>query len=62
MDLLEARLVTGRLELRIHEQPRPLDQWIAHWRKEPLHILIIFDEAGVSIRRSDMGLPMPMSP
>ena len=62
MDLLEARLVSGRLELRIHEQPRPLDQWIAHWRKEPLHILIIFDEAGVSIRRSDMGLPMPMSP
>jgi Holliday junction resolvasome RuvABC ATP-dependent DNA helicase subunit len=62
MDLIEARLVSGRLELQIHEQPRPLDQWVAHWRQEPLHVLILFDEAGVSIRRSDMGLPMPMSP
>ncbi len=62
MDLIEARLASGRLQLQIHEQPKPLDEWIAHWRREPLHLLIIFDEAGVSIRRSDMGLPMPMSP
>lgn len=62
MDVIESRLVSGRLELKVHETPRPLEQWIAHWKAEPLHILIVFDEAGVSIRRSDMGLPMPMSP
>lgn len=62
MNLIEDRLVSGRLELLIHEQPKPLEEWIEHWQRQPLHILIIFDEAGVSIRRSDMGLPMPMSP
>lgn len=62
MDLLETRLVSGRLELQIHEHPAPLADWIEHWRREPLHVLVLFDEAGVSIRRSDMGLPMPMSP
>lgn len=35
---------------------------ITHWQREPLHLLVVFDEAAVSIRRSDMGLPMPMSP
>jgi holliday junction DNA helicase RuvB len=62
MDLIEARLASGRLELQIYEQPKPLEEWIGHWRQEPLHLLILFDEAGVSIRRSDMSLPMPMSP
>jgi len=62
MDVLEAWLASGRLEMQIHEEPRSLEQWIAHWRREPQHLLVLFDEAGVSIRRSDMGLPMPMSP
>jgi Holliday junction resolvasome RuvABC ATP-dependent DNA helicase subunit len=62
MDVLEARLSSGRLEMQIHEEPRSLEHWIAHWRREPQHVLVLFDEAGVSIRRSDMGLPMPMSP
>jgi hypothetical protein len=62
MDLIEARLASGRLELQIYEQPKPLEEWILHWQQEPLHLLILFDEAGVSIRRSDMSLPMPMSP
>lgn len=62
MDVIEERLVSGRLELRVHEQARPLVQWIKHWQREPMHLIILFDEAGVAIRRSDMGLPMPMSP
>jgi Holliday junction resolvasome RuvABC ATP-dependent DNA helicase subunit len=62
MDVLEERISSGRLEMQIHEEPRSLEHWIAHWRREPQHMLILFDEAGVSIRRSDMGLPMPMSP
>lgn len=62
MDLIEAHLISGRLELQVHEQPKSLDEWLAHWHQNPLHLLILFDEAGVSIRRSDMGLPMPMSP
>jgi Holliday junction resolvasome RuvABC ATP-dependent DNA helicase subunit len=62
MDLIESHLVSGRLELQIHEQPKSLQEWIEYWQREPLHVLFIFDEAGVSIRRSDMGLPMPMSP
>jgi Holliday junction resolvasome RuvABC ATP-dependent DNA helicase subunit len=62
MDLIESHLVSGRLELQIHEQPKSLKDWISYWQREPLHVLFIFDEAGVSIRRSDMGLPMPMSP
>jgi Holliday junction resolvasome RuvABC ATP-dependent DNA helicase subunit len=62
MDVLESRLSSGRLEMQVHEEPRSLEYWIAHWRREPQHMLVLFDEAGVSIRRSDMGLPMPMSP
>jgi Holliday junction resolvasome RuvABC ATP-dependent DNA helicase subunit len=62
MDVLEGRLSSGRLQMQIHEEPRSLEHWIAHWRREPQHMLVLFDEAGVSIRRSDMGLPMPMSP
>ncbi len=62
MDVLESRLSSGRLQLQIHEEPKPLDEWLVQWQRAPLHLLVIFDEAGVSIRRSDMGLPMPMSP
>ena len=62
MDVLEARLSSGRLQLQIHEEPKMLEEWLDQWRRDPLHLLVIFDEAGVSIRRSDMGLPMPMSP
>ena len=62
MGVIEERLVSGRLELQIHENPKPLEEWVSHWQREPLHLLILFDEAGVFIRRSDMALPMPMSP
>jgi Holliday junction resolvasome RuvABC ATP-dependent DNA helicase subunit len=62
LDMLESRFSSGRLQLQVHETARSLEEWINYWQEKPQHLLIIFDEAGVSIRRSDMGLPLPMSP
>lgn len=61
-EIIEDKLTSGRLELRVHEEPVALEQLVTRFRAEPFHFVMIFDEAGVNIRRSGMGAPLPMSP
>lgn len=62
-EVIEDRLTGGRLELQVHEKPRPLSEFVREFAARPFHLVIVFDEAGVSIRRH--GMPsrlLPMSP
>lgn len=62
-EVIEDRLTGGRLELQVHEAPRPLNELVREFAARPFHLVIVFDEAGVSIRRH--GMPsrlLPMSP
>lgn len=61
-DLLEERIASGRLELRVDRQPKPLSQHLASLKSNPCHLLAVFDESTVSIRRGGAGLHLPMSP
>ncbi|HUY91796.1 MAG TPA: hypothetical protein VMV10_23845 [Pirellulales bacterium] len=61
-DLLEERIASGRLELRVDRQPKPLLQHLAALKDNPCHLLAVFDESSVSIRRGGAGLHLPMSP
>ena len=62
-ELLEDKLATGRLELHIHEQPlRLAEELLPELNLRPVHVLAIFDEATIRIRRSGMGRLLPMSP
>ena len=61
-EIIEDRLTSGRLEMRVHEEPVAIEQLVTRFRAEPFHLLMIFDEAGVNIRRAGMGVPLPMSP
>ena len=48
--------------MRVHEEPVAIDQLVPRFRERPFHLVMIFDEAGVNIRRAGMGVPLPMSP
>ncbi|MEN3369532.1 MAG: segregation ATPase FtsK/SpoIIIE, family [Verrucomicrobiota bacterium] len=62
-EVIEDRLTGGRLELQVHVKPQPMGDLLRDFATRPFHLVIIFDEAGVSIRRH--GMPsrlLPMSP
>ena len=61
-EVIEDRLTSGRLELQIHEEPAPIESLVTKFQAKPFHIVMIFDEAGVNIRKGAMGVPLPMSP
>jgi len=62
-EVIEDRLTGGRLELQVHAKPQPMSDLLLGFAARPFHLVIVFDEAGVSIRRH--GMPsrlLPMSP
>lgn len=61
-DLLEDKVASGRLEFKVHETPRLLSELIEEFKRSPSHILAIFDEATIHIRRRSLGQLLPMSP
>jgi len=61
--VIEDRLTGGRLELQVHEKPKPMSELVREFAARPFHLVIVFDEAGVSIRRHGMtSRLLPMSP
>ena len=61
-ELLEDKVASGRLEFKVHEKPRHLDELLEELKRSPFHILAIFDEATIHIRRRSIGQLLPMSP
>jgi Holliday junction resolvasome RuvABC ATP-dependent DNA helicase subunit len=61
-ELLEDQISTGRLEFRAHEKPRKLAELLAELKAHPCHLLALFDEATIRIRRRGAGRNLPMSP
>jgi hypothetical protein len=61
-EVIEEKLASGRLELKVDRAPRPLEQLLTELAADPAHLVAVFDEAPVSIRRGGAGLRLPMSP
>lgn len=61
-ELLEEQISAGRLRFRAHEKPCKLAELIAELKVRPCHLLAIFDEATIRIRRRGAGRNLPMSP
>ena len=50
------------LELLVNREPKPLDDILGELKARPAHVVAVFDEAPVSIRRGGAGMNLPMSP
>ena len=61
-EIIEEKIASGRLELVLDRQPKPLDEILPELISCPAHIVAVFDEAPVSIRRGGAGERLPMSP
>jgi hypothetical protein len=61
-EIIEDKLANGRLELSVDRNPRLLKQLLSELSSNPAHIVAVFDEAPVNIRRGGAGLKLPMSP
>ncbi|MCL5068466.1 MAG: hypothetical protein M1368_08970, partial [Thaumarchaeota archaeon] len=61
-EIIEDKIASGRLELKICENVSDLRDIIISLSKNPCHILAIYDEASVRIRRRSIGKLLPMSP
>ncbi|MBB5030537.1 ATP-binding protein [Prosthecobacter vanneervenii] len=61
-EIIEEKVASGRLELIVDRQPLPLDQILYGLKARPAHLVAVFDEAPVHVRRGGSGQRLPMSP
>lgn len=61
-EIIEERVASGRLQLIVDREPKPLADILAGLRQRPAHIVAVFDEAPVTVRRGGAGQQLPMSP
>jgi Holliday junction DNA helicase RuvB len=61
-EIIEEKVASGRLTLWVDRQPKPLDEILAELQARPAHLVAVFDEAPVSVRRGGAGERLPMSP
>lgn len=61
-EIIEEKVASGRLDLLLDRQPKPLDDILAELTLRPAHVVAVFDEAPVSVRRGGAGERLPMSP
>jgi len=62
-DLIEEHIRSGRLRLRVHDEPRPLEELLGQLQRSPVHVAAIFDEASTEMRYAKTGSDLlPMSP
>ena len=61
-EIIEEKVASGRLELLLDRDPKPLEDMLAELASRPAHIVAVFDEAPVSVRRGGAGERLPMSP
>ena len=61
-EIIEENVGNGRLVLLVNRQPKNLDEILNELSSRPAHIVAVFDEAPVSLRRGGVGENLPMSP
>lgn len=61
-EIIEEKVASGRLELLLDRDPKSLEDILAELTSRPAHIVAVFDEAPVSVRRGGAGEHLPMSP
>jgi len=61
-EIIEEKVASGRLELVVNREPKPLDEILAGLQAQPAHLVAVFDEAPVRVRRGGAGQRLPMSP
>lgn len=61
-EIIEEKVSSGRLELVVNREAKPLDEILAELKERPAHLVAVFDEAPVSVRRGGAGQRLPMSP
>jgi hypothetical protein len=62
-DQIEEFIRSGRLRLRVHDDPLPLEERLQSFKARPVHIAAVFDEATTAIRTTPGGPGLlPMSP
>lgn len=61
-EIIEEKVASGRLELLVNREPKPLNDILAELQTQPAHLVAVFDEAPVSVRRGGAGQRLPMSP
>lgn len=61
-EIIEEKVAAGRLELIVNREAKPLKDILAELQAQPAHLVAVFDEAPVSVRRGGAGQRLPMSP
>ena len=62
-DQIEDHIETGRLQLRVNDDVKPLADRLRALRDNPVHIVAVFDEATIAMRHQAGGINLlPMSP
>lgn len=61
-EIIEEKVASGRLELVVNREAKPLDEILAGLQTQPAHVVAVFDEASVRVRRGGAGQRLPMSP
>lgn len=61
-EIIEEKVASGRLELIVDRTPKPLDEILGELKTRPVHVVAVFDEAPVTVRRGGAGERLPMSP
>lgn len=61
-EIIEEKVASGRLELIVNREAKPLKDILAELQAQPAHLVAVFDEAPVSVRRGGTGQRLPMSP
>lgn len=61
-EIIEEKVASGRLELVLNREAKPLNEILAGLREQPTHVVAVFDEAPVRVRRGGVGQRLPMSP
>ena len=62
-DEIEEHIAAGRLQLRVNDDIRPLDERLKTLRQKPVHIVAVFDAATTAMRHQPGGTNLlPMSP
>lgn len=61
-EIIEEQVAAGRLELIVNREAKLLKDILAELHLQPAHLVAVFDEGPVSVRRGGAGQQLPMSP
>jgi len=61
-EIIEEKVASGQLELIVNREAKLLNDLLAELKDQPSHLVAVFDESTVTVRRGGAGQRLPMSP